>query len=375
MSPAWVRHADVVDVGAHQRRCGTLPREAPPIPHGDMTPAPPLLVIAGPTATGKSGLAIRLAEALAADKVAAEIVSADSRQVYRGLDIGTAKVSAADRARVPHHGLDLVEPNQPFSVADFVAHARHALAGIAERRAIAILAGGTGLYLRAVARGFDTDALPHDPAVRARIEAELAGSGVEAAAERLRSIAPTLSSTVELRNPRRVARALEIAELRGDAPRPPATGYAGPVHWIGLDLDRPTHRAWIVIRARGQFDAGLIDEARALRERFDPALPAFSAIGYREAWAVLDGTLTREQAIDQDARRNVALASRQRTWFRSEPDIEWLDAAGNIGDIVTERAAGLVEAAGFPGTRRGRVTATGTRGGSRPAGHGSGQGP
>jgi tRNA dimethylallyltransferase len=155
-----------------------------------------------------------------------------------------------------------------------------------------------------------------------------------------------------LRNPRRVARALEIAELRGDTPRPPATGYAGPVQWIGLDLDRTTHRGWIAARAHAQFDAGLVDEARALRERFDPALPAFSAIGYREAWAVLDGTLTIEQAIDEDARRNVAFAKRQRTWFRSEPGVEWLDAAGNIAPIVIERAKRLVEPARLPGTRR-----------------------
>jgi tRNA dimethylallyltransferase len=304
----------------------------------------PLLVIAGPTATGKTAIAIDVAEALARDGVPAEVISADSRQVYRGLDIGTAKVSAADRARAPHHGIDVVDPDEPFSVAEFAAHARPALAAIADRGAIAILVGGTGLYLRAVARGLDTDALPHDPPTRARVEAEVAGAGVEAAAARLRSIAPALAATVELRNPRRVARALEIAELRGDAPRPPATGYAGPLHWIGLDLDRATHRSWIATRARQQFDAGLVDEARALRERFDPTLPAFSAIGYREAWAVLDGTLTREQAIDEDARRNVAFAKRQRTWFRSEPNVEWLDASAAVAAIVTRRATALLEA-------------------------------
>jgi tRNA dimethylallyltransferase len=286
---------------------------------------PPLLVIAGPTATGKTAVAIAVAEALRSGGIPAEIISADSRQVYRGLDIGTAKVGAADRARVPHHGLDLVDPDQPFSVADFAAHARAALVGIAARRGIAILAGGTGLYLRAVARGLDTEALPHDAAIRARVEDEVATAGVDEAAARLRSIAPSLAATVELRNPRRVARALEIAELRGDAPRPEPRGYPAPVRWVGLDVDRATHATWIAQRARAQFDAGLIDEARRLRERFDPTLPAFSAIGYREAWAVLDGTMTREQAIDDDARRNVAFAKRQRTWFRTERDITWLD--------------------------------------------------
>jgi tRNA dimethylallyltransferase len=291
-----------------------------------VTPAPPLLVIAGATATGKTGLALRLADALRSDGVAAEIISADSRQVYRGLDIGTAKVSPADRERVPHHGLDLVDPDEPFSVADFATHARRVLVGIGGSGGLAILVGGTGLYLRAVARGVDTDELPHDASVRARVEAELTAGGLPAAAGRLAILAPTLAARTDLRNPRRVARALEIAELRGDAPPPRPRGYPGPVTWLGLSVDPATHRRWIANRARSQFEAGLVDEARGLRERYDPELPAFSAIGYREAWAVLDGTMTREHAIAEDARRNVAFAKRQRTWFRAEPDLRWLDA-------------------------------------------------
>ena len=150
-----------------------------------MTAAPPLIVIAGATATGKTELAIRLGEAVLAGGRPVAIISADSRQVFRGLDIGTAKATAADRARVPHHGLDLVDPDQPFSVADFAAHARAVLAGSPPTDGVAILAGGTGLYLRAVARGLDTDALPSDPAVRARLEAELATDGLAPLVERL----------------------------------------------------------------------------------------------------------------------------------------------------------------------------------------------
>ncbi|MDQ2965237.1 MAG: tRNA (adenosine(37)-N6)-dimethylallyltransferase MiaA, partial [Chloroflexota bacterium] len=296
--------------------------------------APPLLVIAGATATGKTSLALRLAGALRTDGIGAEIVSADSRQVYRGLDIGTAKVSAADRERTPHHGLDLVDPDEPFSVADFATHTRGALAEIGRRGGLAILVGGTGLYLRAVARGLDTDGLPHDETVRARVEAELSAFGLPAAAARLAILAPTLAARTDLRNPRRVARALEMAELRGDATPPRPRGYPGQVLWLGLSVDPATHHRWIDARARAQFEAGLVEEARALRERYDPALPAFSAIGYREAWEVIDGTMTREQAIAEDARRNVAFAKRQRTWFRSEPDVRWLDATA-----VPERAA------------------------------------
>ncbi len=321
-----------------------------------MSSVPPLLVIAGPTATGKTGLSIRIAERLAQDGIPVDIISADSRQVYRGLDIGTAKVPAAERDRVPHHGLDLVDPDEAFSVADFAADARRALAAIAARGGLAILVGGSGLYLRTVARGIDTDALAYDPRVRARIEAELAADGLAATAARLRALAPRLAAATDLRNPRRVVRTLELAELRGDEPRPAVAGYPAPSAWIGLDVERGTHATWIEERARAQFAAGLIDEARSLRERFDPALPAFSAIGYREAWAVIDGRLDLDAAIAEDARRNVAFARRQRTWFRSEPGIAWLDAAADPLPRARDTALALAEPLRRPESprRRGR---------------------
>ena len=300
--------------------------------------SPPLLVIAGATATGKTGLAIDVAERLAGEGIAAEVISADSRQVFRGLDIGTAKASVQERRGIRHHGLDLVEPDEPFSLADFAAHARAALDGIAARDGLAILAGGTGLYLRAVARGIATDALPADPELRARLEAEFLAVGLDPLVERLRTNAPDRAASVDLRNPRRVVRALEIAALDGGTGRlPEPRGYQGPLAWIGLVVERPTHLEWIGHRARAQFDAGLIEEARALRGRFDPGLPAFSAIGYREAWSVIDGLLDREQAIVEDARRNAAFAKRQRTWFQAEPDVVWLDGAR----IPLERALAM----------------------------------
>jgi tRNA dimethylallyltransferase len=307
---------------------------------------PPLLVIAGATATGKTGLAIRVARRLIADGIPTEIISADSRQVYRGLDIGTAKATVEEQAGVPHHGLDLVDPDQPFSLADYAAHARIALAGISERGGLAILVGGTGLYLRAVARGIDTTALPADVAVRARLEEELATEGLDLLVARLMNLAPGRAARVDAHNPRRVVRALEIAELEGDAPPPAPRGYDGAVAWIGLSLDRTTHRAWIATRARAQFDAGLIEEASALRERYDPGLPAFSAIGYREAWAVLDGRLDRDAAIEEDSRRNASFAKRQRTWFRAEPDITWLDATEAPDERTLDVARALVHPRG-----------------------------
>jgi tRNA dimethylallyltransferase len=207
---------------------------------------------------------------------------------------------------------------------------RRVLADLARDGGLAILAGGSGLYLRAIGRGLDTDALPSDPDLRARLEAALIADGLMASVTRLEDLAPALAAGVDTRNPRRVVRALEIAELRGDGPPPPALGYPGRIVWLGLSVDPPVHAERIISRARGQFDAGLLDEAAGLRDRFDPNLPAFSAIGYREAWAVLDGELTRDAAIDLDAQRNVAFSKRQRTWFRSESDITWLDATESL---------------------------------------------
>jgi len=308
--------------------------------------APPLIVVAGATATGKTELAIRLGEAIRSEGRPVEIISADSRQVYRGLDIGTAKATEADRARIPHHGLDLVEPNQAFSVADFVEHASAVLTDLGRRDGVAILVGGTGLYLRAVGRGLDTRALPNDPVVRARLEAELLAEGLAPLVERLQSVAPTLAARVELRNPRRVVRALEMAEVGGDALPPEPHGYSGAIAWLGLTVEPATHAEWIAKRAHAQFDAGLIEEARVLRDRFESSLPAFSAIGYRESWAVLDGVLTRDAAIELDAKRNLAFARRQRTWFRSEPGITWLDATAGLPlDAVVERARPVAELA------------------------------
>jgi tRNA dimethylallyltransferase len=307
-----------------------------------MATLPPLVVVAGSTATGKTELGIRLGEWLIGQGRATTVISADSRQVYRGLDIGTAKVSEADRRRVPHEGLDLVDPDERFAVSDFVAHATTVLNDVGAHDGVVLLVGGTGLYLRAVARGLDLAALPDDPEVRARLEAEFESEGLEPLARRLTATAPTLAAGTHLANPRRVIRALEIAELRGDGPRPEPLGYGGPSVWLGLDLPGAEHRRRITARARGQFDAGLIDEAVALRERYDPGLAAFSAIGYQEAWAVADGDITLDVAVERDARRNLAFAKRQRTWFRAEPGVTWL-AASDPFDAALDLARSVID--------------------------------
>jgi tRNA dimethylallyltransferase len=325
-------------VGPHRRVGPVLaPRVARLTARPDTSTAgrPPLVVIGGATATGKTALAVELAVGLNAEGRAAEVISADSRQVYRGLDIGTAKPTPAERQGVVHHGLDLVDPDAAFSVADFVRHAAAALSDIAGRGGMAVLAGGTGLWLRAIADGLDVDALPHDPVVRAQLEAELAENGIERSAARLQALAPDLAATTDLRNPRRVVRALEIATLAGDGPRPPAHGYPGPLVRIVLDVsDRDVHRARIAARAESQLEAGIVDEALRLRARWGEHHRAFSAIGYREAWALADGRTDRTGYLDDNVRRNVAFAKRQRTWFRADRDATIVDATDDSLEAV-----------------------------------------
>lgn len=285
---------------------------------------PPLVVICGATATGKTGLSLALAERLPR----AEIISADSRQVYRGMDIGTAKVSAADRQRVPHHGLDLVAPDEPFSAQQFRRHALEALAAIAQRGGIALLVGGTGLYLRAVARGLPLEETGSDPLLRAEFERRLSEEGLTALSEQLRRTAPTLAAATDLANPRRVVRALERAHLTGDRLAPVPRGYPAPVAWIGLAVEPEVHDQRIAQRVEWQFGNGLLDEAAALRRRYDTSLRAFSAFGYREAFGALEG-LGLEQAVAQTIIRTRQFARRQRSWFRAEPDVAWIDAAAD----------------------------------------------
>jgi tRNA dimethylallyltransferase len=283
---------------------------------------PPLIVVGGATATGKTALAIELARRLPG----AEIVSADSRQVYRGLDIGTAKATPAEQARVPHHGLDLVDPDAPFTASDYRRASIGSLEGIAARGGLAFLVGGTGLYLRAVARGLPLEMGTIDPAVRTGLEDRLAADGLPALVAELEQRDPVAATVVDRRNPRRVIRALERAILTGSGVPPRPVGYAGPVLWLGLVREPTEHRQAIAARVDEQFAAGLLDEADGLRRRFGEFLPAFSAMGYREAFDVLAGRADLASAKATDAQRTWVYARRQGTWFRSEPDIHWLAA-------------------------------------------------
>jgi tRNA dimethylallyltransferase len=304
---------------------------------------PPLLAIVGPTASGKTDLALALARQLPL-----EILVADSRQVYRGMDVGTAKPDAAARAAVPHHLLDLVEPDQAITVADWVARARRLLPEIAARGRLPMLVGGTGLYVSAVVDGHDYAAQGWSPALRRRLTDELDADGLEPLADRLRMIDPVSAGQVDLRNPRRVLRALERAEAGGGGVAPTMAPYRGRVALIGIDRPREELYRRIDERAAWLFLAGgLLDEVRGLLDAgFGPELRPMSGHGYREAARHLAGEWSLEQAIEVTARRTRQYARRQLTWHRRDTRIAWISTDDRPADdpVLVTAAEGLARA-------------------------------
>jgi tRNA dimethylallyltransferase len=295
--------------------------------------AGPLAAVVGPTAAGKTDLSLALA-----DRFPIEILVADSRQVYRGMDVGTAKVGEAAQERIPHHLLDLVEPSEPFTVASWVELARALLPQISARGRLPLVVGGTGLYVTALVDGFDFASQPWSPEVRRRLAEELEAEGLAGLAQRLERLDPTSAARTDLRNPRRLLRALERAVLTRGAAAPTigAEPYPGPVALICLTRPLPVLDRRIGERASAMFDAGLLDETRALLERgLDPALPALTGHGYAEAARHLAGEWSLEQAIATTARRVRRYARRQLSWFRRDRRIAWLDAGERPADDPT----------------------------------------
>jgi tRNA dimethylallyltransferase len=250
------------------------------------------------------------------------------------MDIGTAKPSPAERSAAPHHCLDLADPDERFSAADYQRAALAALRDIAARAGIALLVGGTGLYLRAIARGFPLESGSTDPVLRATLEARLATDGLTPLTAELLARDPAAARELDLDNPRRVIRALERAILTGSAVPPAPLGYPAPVTWLGLRQETAAHRRAIEARVDAHFAGGLLDEAELLRSRYPEESPAFSAMGYREAFDVLAGRIDVPTAKARDAQRTWAYARRQRTWFRSEPDIAWLGAGEGSSELA-----------------------------------------
>jgi tRNA dimethylallyltransferase len=283
-----------------------------------MNAAPRAMVLAGPTASGKSALALALADALSL-----EIVSVDSAQVYRGMDIGTAKPSVAERAGVPHHLIDIVEPSERYSAARFAADAARLIDEINSRGRAALLVGGTMLYIKALFEGLDT--LPEgDADVRAALDAEAAALGWPALHARLAQVDPVSAQRLDPNDAQRIQRALEVWQLTGC----PLSQAHGRRMQAGLALPllalEPLSRAWLHERIAARFHAmlrsGLVDEVRALRARGDlhSALPSMRCVGYRQVWQALDaGDLSGVAERGIAATRQ--LAKRQLTWLRRMP--------------------------------------------------------
>jgi tRNA dimethylallyltransferase len=300
----------------------------------------PLAAIVGPTASGKSELALALAAALPV-----EILVADSRQVYRGMDIGTAKPDAAARARVPHHLIDLVAPDAPFSVAQWVDRARGLVPEIAARGNLPLVVGGTGLYVTSLVDGHDYASQPWSPERRRRLAFELESEGLGPLAARLERLAPEAAARTDLRNPRRVLRALERAEAGGQVTAPRIEPWPGRLALIGLSRPRAALYARIDRRAAAFFAGGLVDEVRRLLAAgFGPELAPMTGHGYREAARLLAGEWPLATAIEVTARRTRQYAKRQLSWFRRDPRIVWLDAGERPADdsALVRRVVDLV---------------------------------
>jgi tRNA dimethylallyltransferase len=311
----------------------------------DLTTAPFTVAVVGATATGKSDLALELALTLGG-----EVVNADAMQLYRGMDVGTAKLAPAERRGVPHHLLDVLDVTQEASVAAYQRDARAALADVAARGGVPVLAGGSGLYVRAVLERLEIP--PTDAAVRARLEGELAAVGAGALHERLAGVDPVAAANILPTNGRRVVRALEVVELTGrpfSATLPePGAAPAVPSVRLGLRLERPGLDARIDARVDRMWAAGLVAETRALAGRgLREGRTASRALGYAQVLRYLAGEWDEAEAQADTKAATRRFARRQETWFRRDRGIVWLPADATD---LRERALSAVAAASGTGT-------------------------
>ncbi len=302
-----------------------------------MTAASPVF-LAGPTASGKSAVALALAE-----RLGGEIISVDSMQVYRGLDIGTAKPDAPDRRRVRHHLIDVADLHEPFDAAQFVALAAQAVDDIRQRGKVPVFCGGTGLYFKAYLHGLG-EAPPGDPKLRAELEAR----PLDNLLRELETLDPASFARIDRQNPRRVVRALEIIRLTGRALDTVRADWRSQskekVFVLRRDQGDLTQR--IHQRVDAMFAAGLIEETRRLLQQGLAAnATAMQAIGYRQVVAHLKGELPLEETIELVKRRTRQFARRQMTWFRHQLPCEWMDLASEArADEIAARLAALLEA-------------------------------
>jgi tRNA dimethylallyltransferase len=300
-----------------------------------------VVAVVGPTASGKTELAVGLAR-----RLQAELISADSRQVYRGCDIGTNKPTLEALQGVPCHGLDLCDPGTPFTVADYQRFATKAVTAITDRHHLPIFQGGTGLYLRAVLRGWNLAQVPADWTLRRALEARLAAEGREGLEGELAAIDPPAAARAQ-GNPRRLVRALEIYAVTGLPPS--QVQQSDPPSWqpviIGLQVPLAELDTRIARRVDRMLAQGLLDEVRGLRVAYPGVDLSGLGHGYREMGAVLDGRMSIADARVRIVRQVQQYARRQLTWFRAEPGVQWISP-----DV--EGALELLQAAGLTGSAR-----------------------
>lgn len=307
------------------------PGEAGPNGSGDQAP---IITVVGATATGKSDLALDLAEHLGG-----EIINTDSMQFYRGMDIGTAKLPVEERRGIPHHLIDILDVTAEANVQDFQARARTAIADIRNRGYRPILVGGSGLYVRAAVDHMEFPGT--DPDIRARLEAEAAADRWSLH-QRLRELDPTAAEKITVNDQRRIARALEVIELTGRAFSAQLPDYQEiePTIHLGLSMDRPILHERIAARVELMWDQGWVDEVRSLLEvGLAEGRTASRAIGYAQIRRHLDGELSAAEAKEETIVRTRQFARRQDTWFRRDPRIHWID--GSAADAERNRARAL----------------------------------
>ncbi|MFO7917961.1 MAG: tRNA (adenosine(37)-N6)-dimethylallyltransferase MiaA [Anaerolineae bacterium] len=297
-----------------------------------------LLVIVGPTAVGKTALSIELAE-----RFDGEVISADSRQIYRYMDIGTAKATPEQRAAVPHHLIDVVDPAQKLTLAHYKRLATHAIRDIWERGRLPMLVGGTGLYVRALLEGWTIPEVPPNRELRRRLKERAERLGPEVLHQRLQEVDPESADSIEANNVRRVIRALEVYEETetpiSELQKKEAPNY--DTFKIGLTMPRPDLYERIDARVERMIEEGLVQEVQELLERgYDFDLPSMSAVGYPEIGRYLRGEATLEEAIESIKTRTHRIVRQQYNWFKpSDPSIHWFDAQ----DVPTETIAEKVQ--------------------------------
>lgn len=291
----------------------------------------PLVAIVGATATGKSALAIEIAR-----RFDGEVVNADAYSLYRGMDIGTAKVSLAGRRHVPHHLIDVTKPDKPLSLRRYLDLATEVLEDIWSRSKLAVLAGGSGQYVWALLEGWQVPRVAPDARLRAELEAVAAAKGTEALVARLAEIDPEAANRLDPQNSRRLIRAIEVVTASGQPLA--ACRIRKPLDAelliIGLNRSREEHYAALDLRVQAQFDNGLLQEVAALRQQgYGSSAPVRSAIAYKELSAHLDGEYSLEEALKRSQHATHRLVRRQAAWFREDdPRIHWLPAGGECAD-------------------------------------------